>query len=92
MPRQNRNTVVELKVLTAVLEERFKNQREHFESRFDEIKEALEKGSQKMNCMQEEIETNSRFRRDAKIVIGTIGSIFGAIGGFITMLISKYFK
>ena len=92
MPKKN-NGLVDLKVVTAVLEERFKNHREHSEKildiKFKGISDQLTKGSKQMKDMKTEIQKNTKFREKIKIIVATISSVFGAIGGFLVLLGSK---
>lgn len=102
--KKNGNDLVGLKVLTAVLEERFKNQREHYSNQFNDFKQevrvAFSKGSRRMDEIEDEqikplkvtVEKNSKQINDFKVVSLTIGSIFGAVGGFIVWLSQKIFK
>ncbi len=92
MPPKN-NGLVNLKVVTAVLEERFKNHREYQEKilniKFKEIKDELKKGSKQMKDMKAEIQKNTKFREKIKIIVATISSICGAVSGFLVLLGSK---
>ena len=101
MATKKSNGLVEVKVLTAVLEERFKNHREHNEKilniKFKEIKDELKKGTKKMDGMQTQIQQNTKFRERIKIIVATISTIFGAIGGIIVFVgskigLSRFFK
>ena len=92
MVKKFKNGYVELKVVTAVLEEKFKSHRELMEERFKEIKDDFEKGSGRMQNMETEIKMNSKFRDSSKLVIGTIGTIFGAIGGIVIIILNKLFN
>lgn len=101
MPQKNE--YVELKVLTAVLEERFENQRQHFERRLKSISDEFKKGSARMNNIEinhtkamenlaKTVKKNSTFIHNMKIIIATISSIFGAGSALAVLFVTKIFN
>ncbi len=96
MARKNGKELVELKVVQAVLKTEFKNHKEHITKQFDdfkdEVKEQFEKGSKRMEDIEEDVGKNSKFRQQAKAIIGAVGVVAGFMGAGVTWIMGKIWK
>ena len=47
---------------------------------------------EKFTPLKQYVNQNTRFRRDIKLMVAFVGAVFGVVGSWITITISKFFK